>query len=332
MEKIAFVTTEGSRKKVWNPEAEQVAAKLGLDVRYAATLEEACHDADGIMTSWGSPCFSRAVLADFPKARIVGHAAGSVGIISDATTYETGVKVFSANPVMSERVAQWALMMILGHCRHLFDMAHLRKGEMISWELSRNNPVMQSPVIGIWGLGDITKHLLKFLEPLNLGPRLVWSRHAAKGEIEALGAERAESFDELLEKSDVLLCFAGLTPETFRQLDAAHLAKLRDGSCVINAGRANLIDVIALRAELRTGRIKAILDVFETEPVPADSEYLPLPGLVMTPHMGAGGGTPRYAAYVLSQMRRFFDGKGLEYEIDARRFATMTDDRMAMKK
>ena len=332
MEKIAFITPESSRQKVWNPESEQLAAKLGLDVRYASSLEAADHDADGIMTSWGSPCFSRAVLADFPKARIVGHAAGSVGIISDATTYETGVKVFSANPVMSERVAQWALMMILGHCRHLFEFAHLRQGEMISWELSRSNPVMQAPVIGIWGLGDITKRLLKFLAPLNLGPRIVWSRHAAKGEIEALGAERAESFEELLKKSDVLVCFAGLTPETFRQLDAAHLAMLRDGACVINAGRANLIDVVALRAELRKGRLKAILDVFETEPVPADSEYLQLPGLVMTPHMGAGGGTPRYVPYVLSQMRRFFDGKGLEYEIDAKRFATMTDDRMAKQK
>lgn len=84
-----------------------------------------------------------------------------------------------------------------------------------------------------------------------------------------------------------------MTPRNCRKLDAARLALLKDGSTVINPGRARLIDNEALFREVRSGRLSAILDVFEEEPLPPDSPWYALPGAILTPHSGAGCGRER---------------------------------------
>jgi phosphoglycerate dehydrogenase-like enzyme len=77
---------------------------------------------------------------------------------------------------------------------------------------------------------------------------------------------------------------APLTPQTEHLVDAAALAAMPDGALLINAGRGRIVDTDALAAELRTGRIRAGLDVVEPEPLPADHPLWTCPGVVISPH------------------------------------------------
>jgi glyoxylate reductase len=93
--------------------------------------------------------------------------------------------------------------------------------------------------------------------------------------------------DELLSEVDILSVHAPGDPQTRGLLDARRLALLRDGACLINTARGDIVDEPALVAELVSGRLRAGLDVFVHEPeVPA--ELLDRPNVVLTPHIGSG--------------------------------------------
>jgi glyoxylate reductase len=92
--------------------------------------------------------------------------------------------------------------------------------------------------------------------------------------------------DALLEEADVLTIHAPLTSETLGLLDARRLALLRDGACLVNTARGEIVDEQALVGELVSGRIRAGLDVFSHEPA-VPRELLELPNVVLTPHLGS---------------------------------------------
>jgi glyoxylate reductase len=92
--------------------------------------------------------------------------------------------------------------------------------------------------------------------------------------------------DALLEEADVLTIHAPLTSETLGLLDARRLALLRDGACLVNTARGEIVDEQALVGELVSGRIHAGLDVFSHEPA-VPRELLELPNVVLTPHLGS---------------------------------------------
>ncbi len=92
--------------------------------------------------------------------------------------------------------------------------------------------------------------------------------------------------DALFEESDIVTIHAPLTEETSGMVDGRRLALLRDGACLVNTARGEIVDEEALVRELVSGRIRAALDVFAHEPeVPR--ELLDLPNVVLTPHLGS---------------------------------------------
>jgi glyoxylate reductase len=92
--------------------------------------------------------------------------------------------------------------------------------------------------------------------------------------------------DALFAESDIVTIHAPLTSETEGLVGARRLALLRDGACLVNTARGEIVDEDALVRELVSGRIRAGLDVFAHEPnVPG--ELLDLPNVVLTPHLGS---------------------------------------------
>src|SRR5205823_11756240 len=103
-----------------------------------------------------------------------------------------------------------------------------------------------------------------------------------------LQVELVDGLDDLLAAADFITLHTPLTPETHHLLDTARLAKTKRGARVINCARGGLVDEAALIEALRSGHVAAAaLDVFETEPLPADSPFREVPNLVLTPHLGA---------------------------------------------
>src|SRR5256714_13559687 len=102
-----------------------------------------------------------------------------------------------------------------------------------------------------------------------------------------LGVEHVESSDDLYARADIVTIHLPKTPETENWLDAEACSKMRDGVRVINCARGELLDDQALADALRSGKVAgAALDVFRDEPV-TDHPLFGMPGVVVTPHLGA---------------------------------------------
>jgi phosphoglycerate dehydrogenase-like enzyme len=144
------------------------------------------------------------------------------------------------------------------------------------------------------------------------------ARRAHPERAERLGMEWIGALDrlpELLSRSDYLFLCLHLTEETRGLIDAAALARLPQGACVVNVGRGGLIDHAALLDALDSGRLLgAALDVFEREPLDPASPLLKRPDILATPHI-AGVTDASYrgiAARLAANVRRLIHGEPLE--------------------
>ncbi|MBX9243763.1 2-hydroxyacid dehydrogenase [Actinotalea ferrariae] len=119
---------------------------------------------------------------------------------------------------------------------------------------------------------------------------------------------------DLLPDVDVVVLVTPLTEETERLVDAAFLARMRDGALLVNVGRGKVVDTDALVAELEAGRLRAALDVTDPEPLPAEHPLWSAPGALVTPHVGGwtDATTPRVVRLLRRQLTRL--AAGLEPE------------------
>lgn len=322
-------------ERFWTPENRALAHEYGFDIVIPAaagdlfnpdwrSLMRGC---DGLITSWRSPVCTREFLSPVPEVKIIGHAAGSVVAVADESTFLTDVKVTTANTVMAELVAEWSLMMTLIAQRNLSEYAHFGASPL-RWSSGREFRDIGKLTIGIWGMGDIARHLLRMLKPLHPGRILVFSNNCGEAELAAAGARKASSLEELLAQSDIFHSLAGLTPRNLHRIGAEEFALLKNGAVFVNAGRAGLTSETALIDALRRGRIRAILDVYDDEPLPEESPLRTMPNVILTPHNAGHDGTDRYLRFILEEFRRFFRGEPLHSEISRERFLSMTNERL----
>jgi phosphoglycerate dehydrogenase-like enzyme len=132
------------------------------------------------------------------------------------------------------------------------------------------------------------------------------------------GVHGLDELGEVLPSADILVDILPLTTETDRLLDRGRLALLPDGALVVNAGRGRTIDTTALVDELRTGRLRAALDVTDPEPLPPDHPLWDLPNALITPHMAGDSPASTIRAFALAgdQIRRYAAGEPLINEVD----------------
>jgi phosphoglycerate dehydrogenase-like enzyme len=116
---------------------------------------------------------------------------------------------------------------------------------------------------------------------------LAWSPNITPERAAAAGAEAA-GLEDLLAASDAVTLHLVLAEGTRGLLDRARLAAMRPGAILVNTSRGPLVDEAALVDAVRSGRLRAALDVFDAEPLPAGHPLLALPGAVLTPHLGYG--------------------------------------------
>lgn len=118
---------------------------------------------------------------------------------------------------------------------------------------------------------------------------------------------------DLLPAADVVVLIVPLTDETRGMVDAAFLARMRDGALLVNVARGGVVDTDALVAELRRGRVCAALDVTDPEPLPEDHPLWDCPNLLVSPHVGGASTAmePRAHALVRDQLARFAAGEPL---------------------
>lgn len=130
----------------------------------------------------------------------------------------------------------------------------------------------------VLGAGDLGENLAARLAPFETEVTLI-------GRVARPGVQTIADLPGLLPIADAVVSVLPATEATYRIIDAEFLARLPDGAVVVNAGRGGAVDTDALVGELKTGRLRAALDVTDPEPLPAGHPLWSVPGLLLTPHV-----------------------------------------------
>jgi glyoxylate reductase len=218
----------------------------------------------------------------FPALRLIANFGVGFDRIDVAACTERGVAVTNTPGVLDAATADLAFALILAARRRVVEGDRLVRGRewRTSWADSFLGEELSGSTLGIVGFGRIGQAVARRAQGFDL--RVLYARR--RTEPSELGEQR--ELDDLLRESDVVTIHAPRTAETERLIDARRLALLRDGACLVNTARGEIVDEDALVRELVSGRIRAGLDVFAREPhVPA--ALLGLPNVVLTPHLGS---------------------------------------------
>jgi len=310
-----------------------VLARLGEVAtwsRYAGredgpALRERVAEADALMTTWHSPFLSGATLGERPRVRLIAHCGGEVKSRMDEDVFNSVTMTNAAGP-MAEPVAEMALAMVLMMVRRLQHyVLEMRAGLVASNVEASRGETVRGRTVGVVGFGRVGRAFARLAAPLG-AELVVFDPYCPEDMVAAAGA-RAASLDELLAGCSVVVLAAGLTTESRGLVDARRLALIPDGGVLVNVARGALIDLDALVAELRSGRITAALDVTDPlEPLPRDHELRSLPNAFLTPHIAAGGVEMRNAigAVAADEVVRFFRGEPPRNRVTREMLATMT--------
>ncbi len=227
-----------------------------------------------------------AVLRAAPRLLAVGCFCIGTNQVAVDEACMGGVPVFNSPFSNTRSVAELTVAEAIALTRRLFDKStRLHAGD---WDKSaEGSHEVRGRTIGIVGYGHIGSQVSVLAE--SLGMRVVFFDIISKL---ALGnARAARSLAEVLEQSDVLTLHVPATPQTKKLIGAKELAKMKPGSCLINNARGSVVDIPALAAALKSGRLAgAALDVFPVEPAGKgdtfESEVRGLPNVILTPHIG----------------------------------------------
>jgi phosphoglycerate dehydrogenase-like enzyme len=264
--------------------------------------------AEVVLSGWGCPPLDAELLAGAPNLRAVVHAAGGVkGHVTDAC-WERGLLVSTAAAANAESVAEYTLARILlaNKAADRLSRAYRQRREPIDLIAAYPEIGNLGKTVGIVGASRIGRRVIELLQPFDL--RVLVSDPYLEDGVD---------LDELLAISHVVSLHAPSLPETRHMLDARRLALLRDGATLINTARGALIDQDALVAELRTGRIDAVLDVTEPEVLPAGSPLYDLPNVVLTPHIAGALGVEvrRLGESALAELERYARGEPFAHPV-----------------
>jgi len=127
------------------------------------------------------------------------------------------------------------------------------------------------------------------------------------------GVSPVSQLPDLLPGADVVIVLAPVTAETVGMVDAAFLARMKDGALLVNAARGSLVVTDALTGELQSGRLSAAADVTDPEPLPPGHPWWGLPNVLITPHVAAStsGQEVRMLTFLRAQAERYIRGEDL---------------------
>ncbi|KAG4073392.1 hypothetical protein HA402_008548 [Bradysia odoriphaga] len=247
-------------------------------------------DTEVLVTSWGAPRLDAALLDRMPKLRGVVHAAGSVQWLVSDEVWERGIVVTSAADANAVPVAEYTFAAIILAFKRAF--VHMRNpDEVLAWGdlVGSRRYGSMGRTVGIVGFSRIGRRVVRMLRGLDDVRVLVADPFVAVDDVAAAGAELVP-LEDMLGQVDVLSLHAPALPETHHLIGRAQLAALHDGATVINTARGWILDHEALTEECAAGRLDAVLDVTDPDPLPSDSPLRRLPNVALTPHIAGSMG------------------------------------------
>ena len=299
---------------IWNPYDRHLTPE---------EFRDALVDVDVCFCCWGVPPFDATVLEKANKLHTIAYVGGSVNYVSTEESYRRGIHCLSGNEEFARSVAEGNLGYIIAALRRLPQTVNQMVEEGWQREYMRTESLLEQNV-GIIGLGSISRHLISYLKPFKCNIKL-FSNHTSDEEAAELGVEKV-SLEEMFKTCKIISVNSSRTPKNFHMVNDELMSLLRPDCLIVNTSRGSLIDEEALARHLRAGHFRAILDVYEVEPLPEDSPLRGLENCILLPHRG-GPTTDRRAAatrIVIDDVISIINGGTAKYEVGQARAATMT--------
>ena len=230
---------------------------------------------------------SKATIDKCPNLKAIAVLATGYNVVDYEYARAKNIPVMNVPVYGTDNVSQFAIGLLLEACSHIGD--HDRSVHAGEWASNPDWCYWHHPMIevsgktaGIIGLGRIGVNTAKALRALNV--RVIAS-DAHESDAGRAVAEYV-SLDELLAQSDFIFLHCPLFPATEGIINAANIAKMKDGVILINNSRGQLVVEADLAAALARGKVAcAALDVVSTEPIKADNVLLTAPNCIITPHI-----------------------------------------------
>ena len=225
------------------------------------------------------------VIAAAKKLKVIGRAGVGLDNVDLAAATQKGIIVMNTPGGNTISTAEHTFSMILSLSRNIPQAnASMKKGE---WKRSKFMGVeLYNKVLGIVGFGRIGSEVAK--RALSFGIKvLAYDPFLSKQVAESIGVEIAE-LKKVLEESDYITVHTPLTDETRHMISDKEFGIMKQGVRIINCARGGIIDELALVEAVKVGKVSGVaMDVFESEPLSAESELLKFDNVITTPHLGA---------------------------------------------
>ncbi|SHF19901.1 phosphogluconate 2-dehydrogenase [Modicisalibacter ilicicola DSM 19980] len=270
------------------------------DFRQVHSLEEkdircALASAQGLITA--SLPITPELLDAMPMLEVIATVSVGYDNYPLEALSRRGILLCNTPDVLTETTADTGFALMLATARRVVELADLvSRGE---WKKSIGpehfGRDVHGKTLGMVGLGRIGAAVAR-RGALGFGMRILYAQASSKPGLETeLGARRCE-LDRLLEASDFVCVTVPLTSETEHLIGARELALMKPDAILVNIARGQVIDETALIDALKWGRPGAVgLDVYEKEPLPADSPLIGMPNVVALPHIGSATHETRHA-------------------------------------
>ena len=259
------------------------------------------------------------VLGAAPRLAVVGRAGVGVDNIDVLAATAHGVYVVNAPLGNIVSAAEHTIALALTLLRRVADADRsVRAGE---WTRSKfMGRELRGKTLGLVGIGRVGSEVARRAAGFEM--RVVaHDPFATEASARAAGAQLVE-LDELLRTADVISLHTPLTEKTRNLINTDALAKMKPTTVIVNCARGEVVDLAALAAALQAGTIAgAALDVYPSEPLPADSPIRAAPRTVLTPHIAGSTAEAQVnvAVDVVRQILDVLDGRPARYAVNAPR-------------
>jgi D-3-phosphoglycerate dehydrogenase / 2-oxoglutarate reductase len=282
------------REQIADAGVELLRAKFDVDVDVESPLEEIIGGYDALIVRSATKVTAE-LIAQAERLKVIGRAGVGVDNVDVDAATRRGIVVANAPESNVVSAAEHTIGLLVALARNI-PQAHaaLMDGR---WERSKWGGVeLADKTLGVLGFGRIGRQVAR--RALGLQMKVVaYDPFVPADRFRELGAEGA-TFDEVLARSDFLTLHLPLTDETRGVIDAAAIARMRDGVRIVNAARGDLVDDDSLVAALESGKVAgAAIDVFVQEPY--SGPLLGAPNIVVTPHLAASTGEAQDRAGVI---------------------------------
>jgi phosphoglycerate dehydrogenase-like enzyme len=288
------------------------------------TLKRALGEVDALVVCTGSPKITAELMDAAPRLKVIGEMEGDrfAARIDVEAASARGIRVTDTTNASSYPVSEWALAMMLIALRNAGEQFRHLIGNQIYrrplTDLGYTRGELTGKKVGLIGCGIIGRRLLELLAPFHCDVR-VYDPYLSRDIADAYGFLQT-TLDFVMSDSDVIVCLAPITPRTYRMIGKRELDLMPSGAALVNVSRGAIIDPDALIERMRKGDVTGAFDVFDPEPIPADSSIRQLPNVFLTPHIAgvtlASG--PRGFKLMVDELDRALHGHETRFDLTAR--------------